>query len=132
MYCKQCGYELESGDKFCRGCGAAVKADSEKTSQDSEEINKGSEGLYKDAERIYKGSDMIQTEEGSAMAVASMVCGIVGLLLVCIVIGIIPAIVAIVLAANVLRNNKPGKNMAVAGLVTGIIAAGIGGVMLML
>lgn len=125
MYCKQCGYELESGDKFCRGCGAAVQTDSEKTNQDSKEI-------HQDSERQNKVSGVVQQEEGAAMAVASMVCGIVGLLLICVVIGIIPAIVAIVLAANVLRNNKPGKNMAVAGLVTGIIAAGIGGVMLML
>ncbi|WP_343083974.1 DUF4190 domain-containing protein [Blautia producta] len=111
MYCKSCGSELDSGDKFCRGCGKPVNVD-------SEEIN--------------KDFGTIQQEEGAGMAVASMVCGIVGLLLICAVIGIIPAIVAIVLAANVLKNNKPGKNMAVAGLVTGIIAAGIGGVILML
>lgn len=111
MYCKCCGHELEVNDKFCSGCGAAVNQDAGRTNQNVAPV---------------------QPDESTAMAVASMVCGIVGLLLVCVVIGIIPAIVAIVLAANVLKNNKPGKNMAVAGLVTGIIAAGIGGVMLIL
>lgn len=111
MYCKHCGYELESSDKFCRGCGAPVPTDTES---------------------LNRKSASVQQEENSNEAVASMVCGIVGLVLICVVIGIVPSIVGIVLAADVLKHSKPGKNMAIAGLVTGIIGAGIGGIMLMI
>lgn len=111
MYCKKCGYKIDPGDKFCKGCGAVTEAE---------------------RNTMNTNTNYVQQEESTAMAVASMVCGIVGLVLICVVIGIIPAIVSIVLAANVLKNNKPGKNMAVAGLVTGIIATGIGAIILLI
>lgn len=64
----------------------------------------------------------------NGMAIASMVCGIVGLVLACCIsgwIGLILGIVALVL--GILHNKNNGKSgMATAGIVCGIIAIALG------
>jgi hypothetical protein len=55
----------------------------------------------------------------NGMAIASMVCGIVSFVISCCLyyLALPLAIVSIVLAIMVLKNNKGGKGMAIAGLV---------------
>ena len=62
------------------------------------------------------------------MAIASMICGIVGLTLSCCmgVLGVAVAVVGLVLGILVLRNHKDGKNMAIAGIVLSGISLLIG------
>lgn len=55
------------------------------------------------------------------MAILALILGIVGLLLSCIAIGIVPCVIALILAILVLKGNKPGRGLAVGGLVTSII-----------
>jgi len=56
--------------------------------------------------------------------IASMVCGIVALVTACCIpyVPIILALVGVVLGGVGLRGNRRGKGMAIAGLVTSIIA----------
>ena len=64
-------------------------------------------------------------QNGSAgLAIASMVLGIVALVLSCCFyfISIPCAIIAVILGAVSLKGHKPGKGMAIAGLVTAIIS----------
>ena len=54
---------------------------------------------------------------GSGMAVASMVLGIVSLVLLCIIIGGPIGLIGLILGIVVLAKNKPGKGYAIAGVV---------------
>lgn len=62
-------------------------------------------------------------QKSVGLAVASMVCGIVGLVLSCCVpyLPIVLGIVGVVLGAISLRKQAGGKGMAIAGLVCSII-----------
>ena len=60
--------------------------------------------------------------EQKQLATASMVCGIVGLVFSCIILGAIPAIVGLVMAIICLVKKRQGKPFAITGLITSIIA----------
>lgn len=63
-------------------------------------------------------------EGGAGMAIASMVLGIVALLLSCCFyyVSIPCAIIGVILAGVSLKGGKPGRGMAIAGLVCSIIS----------
>ena len=63
--------------------------------------------------------EMVNQSKG--MAIASMVLGIVGLVLSCLVIGIIPCVIGLILGIVVLVKQKAGQGMAIAGIVTSLI-----------
>lgn len=65
-----------------------------------------------------------QMKSSSGLAIASMVLGIVALVLSCCVyfVSIPCAVVGVILAAVSLKGKKGGKGMAVAGLVCSIIS----------
>ena len=67
-------------------------------------------------------------KQDNGMAIASMICGIVGLTLSCCMglLGVAVAVVGLVLGILVLRNHKDGKNMAIAGIVLSGISLLIG------
>ncbi|GKX28529.1 hypothetical protein SH1V18_10090 [Vallitalea longa] len=79
----------------------------------------------------FNNSDQNQEAKYKGFAVASMVCGIVGIVFFCVwYISIILAILAIIFGAIVINDNKKkqtntGKGMAIAGLVLGIITVGL-------
>ena len=62
-------------------------------------------------------------QKSSGLSIASMVCGIVGLVLSCCVpyLPLILGIVGLVLGAISLRKRAGGKGMAIAGIVCSII-----------
>ncbi len=61
-------------------------------------------------------------QNGSGFAIASMVLGILSLVIGCCYgIGIIPAIIGVILGAISLNQQRPGRGMAIAGLVTSIL-----------
>ena len=57
----------------------------------------------------------------SGWGIASLVCGIAGVLLACVVIGIFPAIVGIVFAIIALAQKTRGHGTAIGGLVCSIV-----------
>ena len=57
----------------------------------------------------------------SGWGIASLVCGIAGVLLACVVIGIVPAIVGIVFAIIALVQKNKGQGTAIGGLVCSIV-----------
>lgn len=65
-----------------------------------------------------------QMKGGSGLAIASMVLGIVALVLSCCIyfISIPCAIISVILAAVSIKGGRDGKGMAVAGLVCSIIS----------
>ncbi len=73
-------------------------------------------------------------QDNAKGSVASMVCGIVGIVLSCVpVAGLVLGIIALVLSSkskkliNGSNGTLGGKGMTIAGLVTGIIAVVFGG-----
>ena len=57
----------------------------------------------------------------SGWGIASLVCGIAGVLLACVVIGIVPAIVGIVFASIAFVQKNRGHGTAIGGLVCSIV-----------
>lgn len=55
------------------------------------------------------------------MSIASMIFGIIGLLLSCILVGILPCTISLILGIVALKNKKPKSNMAIIGIVTSAI-----------
>ena len=100
-FCSNCGNEVEDGVKFCNNCGASVDMVSTPVT-----INN------------YANAQPTQTVKKDSKGTASMVCGIVGLF----VAGIILGIIAIV-EANLSKSENGGvyTTKAKAGLILGII-----------
>lgn len=55
------------------------------------------------------------------MSIIALILGIIGLLLSCILIGIIPCSISLALSIISLKNQKPHKDMAIIGLVTSAV-----------
>ena len=66
----------------------------------------------------------MQPNESNALSITSMILGIFSITLGCCItyIGIATAIAAIITGIISLKNKKPGKGMAIAGIITGAIA----------
>ena len=60
-------------------------------------------------------------KKGSGLSIAAMVLGIVGLVLSCIYIGVLPCAIGLIFAIIAMVNKSSGKGMAIAGLVTSIV-----------
>ena len=58
----------------------------------------------------------------SGWGIASLVCGIVGILLACVAIGVVPAIIGLVCAIIALTQKGKGHGTAIAGLICSIVA----------
>ena len=114
--CNHCGTMLADDEKFCPNCGAKV-----------EEVKE----VVKEAE-VYTSNNETTTNTGAptktnGMAIASMICGIVGLVVAALWLGI-TAICLSIAAKNRMKvfPNEKGKGMATAGLVLGIIDVAFG------
>lgn len=86
----------------------------------SEEFNGGN--AMNDQSSFDNSNMPVQGGESKGLAIASMICGIASIVLLCVqgYVALAAAIAAIVLA--VVSNKKIGKNgMAIAGLVCGIV-----------
>lgn len=58
----------------------------------------------------------------SGWGIASLVCGIAGILLACVAIGVVPAIIGLVCAIIALTQKWKGHGTAIAGLACSIVA----------
>ena len=92
----------------------------------------GNEGYNDDSHNSYSGNngygggnfyDSSQREQGNGnrgISIASLVCGILSLICCCAGwLGLILAAAALVLGIISLRNNYDGRELAIAGLITG-------------
>lgn len=72
----------------------------------------------------YKNMETSIEKKGtSGLAIASMVLGIVSLCISCIpIVAIICSILGLVFGCISLRGNKPGRGMAIAGIITSIVS----------
>lgn len=74
----------------------------------------------------------METSEKRGLAIASMVLGILGLVLACLSIGLFPAIIGLILGIISLATHRGGHGMAIAGVVTSSIAVAIAVIILIM
>jgi uncharacterized membrane protein YvbJ len=99
MYCTQCGAENAEGNKICSKCGAALTTTASPTAT---------------------AQPTLVTQKTSGFAIASLVLGIIGILLnfLCVLTIIFGAIALAQIGKNPALK---GKGIAIAGLVLGIL-----------
>ena len=109
MYCAKCGAQVAESSSFCGKCGAPV----------SQPTAPPQPAVVSPPSSATAPQTPTPSTQTSGFAVASLVCGIVGLLINFLSI---PAIVlgAIGIAQTGKNSKYKGRGMAVAGLVLGI------------
>lgn len=119
--CLYCGESLNENELYCDACGMRAEL-FEEENKDIQigEANKNPDEYYI-PDREVDGEDVVQSGTG----IAALVFGIIGLLLSCIVIGIIPCIIGAVLAAVTLSKKNVKHGTAIGGLVCSVIGIGI-------
>ena len=118
-FCKQCGSELENGVKFCPKCGAAVES--------SVEVN--ATALTVSESRQQAAVKVKSADAGHGLAIGSLVCGIIGVVLwffgyTCL-ISVVLGIVGLVLAGNAKKEGNT-EGLRTAGFIVSLIALIIG------
>lgn len=117
MKCFKCGTEIPAGKIACEKCGAIAF-----TGQDmSGNVEGNNANMQRNHISMYNSSANTGSIAGS---VASLVLGIVSLLLLFEtgeLIGIPAGIIGVALGGYALYQKKPGRKMAIAGLVCSIV-----------
>ncbi|MDY3275593.1 MAG: zinc-ribbon domain-containing protein [Agathobacter sp.] len=135
MICQKCGKQINDDYKMCPYCGTPVHRAVNTGQFQQNQQNNGynfrnpqmpQSGSYNYGNRIQYTN---HTKKNNTIGILALIFGIVGLLLSCIFIGIVPAIAGIVLGiVGISKNN--GKGMCVAGLICGIIGILVFAIML--
>lgn len=115
MFCKNCGTENIDESKFCKNCGQPLEEE-----QNSDSYT----GPVEYDSIAHSVTDSSEIPESTGTAIASMILGIVSIVLCCSsILGMIAGVIAIVLAQKE-RNSGRGDNGYVkAGFICGIIGA---------
>lgn len=118
-FCNHCGTSLADDEKFCPNCGAKVE---EVVVKETATVVNNNTQAVNNQSTINNNVNQVTPAKTNGLAVAAMVCGIVGLLILPIWLGITALCLAIA-AKNRLKvfPGEKGKGMATAGLVLGII-----------
>lgn len=119
MICTKCGHNNVAEARFCEECGSPLGGAAPQ--QPSYTPPQPSYGM---PQQNFGGMQPPRPQGSPGFGIASMVCGIVALVTACCIpyLPIILALVGVVLGGVGLRGNRRGKGMAIAGLVTSIIA----------
>lgn len=141
MTCKHCGAPLIEGEKFCRNCGNAYpvfeKIEAEtvsepepvKTMDDFDYEYKSSDSYDSQSSQSYSSqyeSNRSQSSNAApaggsmALSIISMVLGLVSIGCCCLMgANIAAAVGAVVCGIIALTTGKPGRGMAITGIITG-------------
>lgn len=115
--CPNCGNPMEPGSSVCSECGAKlISVNGAPVNGTPTRVGKISIAPVK---RENKANNSKKT--GGALAIAAMVCGIIGLCLSFVLIGILPAIAGLIMAIVAFCMETPKKKMAWAGVITSIL-----------
>lgn len=146
MFCSKCGREIPDDTKICGYCGAPSQGEWQKTEYNQTQNvygepkanYSGQGGSYQSGYSQNTGYGTPQNMDGGStgMGIASMILGIVALLMSCCVnkwwLTLIVAACSIVLGILSIQKNSEGKGMAIAGIVCSCIAVLMGVIVLAL
>ena len=96
--CPNCNFKNQDNSRFCQNCGTPLPM------------------------TVPQGQPQQLNNASAGMCTASMVLGIVGLVLTFVVIGIVPAVIGLVLGIIALVGKKPKRGQAIVGVVLSVIA----------
>ena len=120
MICQKCGKELNENFQVCPYCGSPIQQDV--NIQQNASYNYGNQQMPQSGSYSYGNQSNYaqQPKKKNTIGILSLILGIAGLLLSCVIVGIVPAIAAVVLGIiGIVKNN--GKGQSIAGIVCGII-----------
>ena len=120
MICQKCGKELNENFQVCPYCGSPIQQDV--NIQQNTSYNYGNQQMPQSGSYSYgnQANYAQQPKKKNTIGILSLILGIAGLLLSCVIVGIVPAIAAVVLGIiGIVKNN--GKGQSIAGIVCGII-----------
>lgn len=142
MFCPNCGSQVdENASAFCPNCGAPVNNSQANAGNSQNAQNNQGAWQQPNYQQSYQPNDYQQQytnpqyspngQPPKGMAIASMICAIVGLVFVWFgyfsLVALALAIVAVILGVQ--YKKKYGNNgMATAGVIMGIICIVIGGI----
>lgn len=120
MICQKCGKELNENFQVCPYCGSPIQQDV--NIQQNASYNYGNQQMPQSGSYSYGNQSNYaqQPKKKNTIGILSLILGIAGLLLSCVIVGIVPAIASVVLGIiGIVKNN--GKGQSIAGIVCGII-----------
>jgi len=118
MFCPKCGHEIQNDAAFCIRCGARIDLQL----QQKNTWNQGQDGGH----QTFSPSPEVTAAESKATA--SLVMGIISIVLSWLIVGIIFGPIAISLgkkARRVLNGSHHNFYIALAGVITGSIGLGL-------
>ena len=120
MICQKCGKELNENFQVCPYCGSPIQQDV--NIQQNASYNYGNHQMQQSGSYSYgnQANYAQQPKKKNTIGILSLILGIAGMLLSCVIVGIVPAIASVVLGIiGIVKNN--GKGQSIAGIVCGII-----------
>lgn len=139
MYCRNCGKELAEGTAVCPECGEVLMPGAPASNQNGTEQNSGNSYSYDSTTGNYTygapnqnyqygGTNPYEqtSTKGNGVAIASLVCGILGLVACCCspIINLPISIAALV--CGIMGVKSQNKGMAIAGIVLGAVGIVLG------
>lgn len=120
MICQKCGKELDDEFQVCPYCGSPIQKDV--NNQQNTSYNYGNQQMPQSGSYSYgnQANYAQQPKKKNTIGILSLILGIAGMLLSCVIVGIVPAIAAVVLGIIGISKNN-GKGQSIAGIVCGVI-----------
>ena len=126
MICQKCGKELNNDFQICPYCGSAIQSTVNnhqfQQNQQNTYYNYGNQQMPQSGSYRYgnQANYAQHPKKKNTIGILSLILGIAGMLLSCVIVGIVPSIAAVVLGIiGIVKNN--GKGQSIAGIVCGII-----------
>lgn len=118
-FCMHCGTKLSEGEKFCPNCGASTEDVEVAQNNNIQNSNVQTNTVNNN---VQSNTTAEQPAKTNGMAIASLVCSLVGLLIAGIWLGILAICFSIAAKKRMkVFTNEKGNGLATAGLVIGII-----------
>lgn len=104
--CPICGAQNEDNRTICKECGFGMELEEENATNSKQEV-------------VYRKQD-----KKTGFAVSSLILGIIGLILSCLIVGIVPSIIGLIFGIVTLVNTdlKKDKAMSIIGIICSVIS----------
>lgn len=104
--CPICGAQNEDNRTICKECGFGMELEEENSTNSKQEV-------------VYRKQD-----KKTGFAVSSLILGIIGLILSCLIVGIVPSIIGLIFGIVALAKTdlKKDKTMSIIGIICSVIS----------